>query len=722
MHQPPLPLSQDLVLIGGGHTHALVLRKWAMAPLPGARLTLINPGPTAPYSGMLPGFVAGHYSRDQLDIDLVQLAQAAGARLILGTATGIDPGSGQVLVDGHPPLGFDIASVDVGITSAMPALPGFADHAVPAKPLGPFAARWDAYRRGSGRAAIALIGGGVAGAELAMAMAHALARQGRPATIHLIDNGTALAALPVRSATRLRAALASQDIRLHEDAEITHLSETGIHLADGRTISAEFITGAAGAQPYPWLAETGLRTEDGFLSVNTHLQTSDPRVFAVGDCAHMAHAPRPKAGVYAVRQAPILLHNLISSLTGGALKSYLPQKDYLKLISLGEKSALGDRFGLSFAGPWVWTWKDRIDRKFMNRFKDLPKMPVPPLPRLRAQGVDEALGPKPLCGGCGAKLGRDALGDALSRLAPPQRDDVMSLPGDDAALLMTGGIKQVFTTDHLRSFWPDPAVMAAIATHHALGDIWAMGADPQAATLSLTLPRLSDALARRTMSEILATVEPILREAGADIVGGHSTIGDELTIGLAVTGLCHHAPVTLAGAEPGAALILTKPIGTGVVMAAAMSGSADGADVASALVAMQHGQKRASQILRAGAQAMTDVTGFGLAGHLQNICAASDVSAILTLDAIPLLDGALALSERGEQSSLYPNNRAGFPEIPDNPLSRLLFDPQTGGGLLAAVPADRAEHLLSELRQAGYARAEIIGRIADGPAGQVSIA
>lgn len=136
MHQPPLPLTQDLVLIGGGHTHALVLRKWAMKPLPGARLTLINPGPTAPYSGMLPGFVAGHYSRDQLDIDLVRLAQAANARLILGSVTGIDPASGTIQTDTHPPIGFDVVSVDVGITSDMPDLPGFADHAVPAKPLG----------------------------------------------------------------------------------------------------------------------------------------------------------------------------------------------------------------------------------------------------------------------------------------------------------------------------------------------------------------------------------------------------------------------------------------------------------------------------------------------------------------------------------------------------------------------------------------------------------
>ena len=137
-----LPLTRDLVLVGGGHTHALVLRMWGMAPLPGVRLTLINPGPTAPYSGMLPGFVAGHYPREALDIDLVQLARFAGARLVLGAAEAIDPINKRITVPGRPEIAYDVASIDIGITSAMPALNGFADHAVPAKPLGSFAAAW----------------------------------------------------------------------------------------------------------------------------------------------------------------------------------------------------------------------------------------------------------------------------------------------------------------------------------------------------------------------------------------------------------------------------------------------------------------------------------------------------------------------------------------------------------------------------------------------------
>ena len=706
----PLPLTRDLVLIGGGHTHALVLRMWGMNPLPGVRVTVINPGPKAPYSGMLPGHLAGHYDRDALDIDLVRLARFAGARVILGAATGIDPVARQITVTGRAvPVGYDIASVDIGVTSAMPDLPGFADHGVPAKPLGPFADAWAGYLRQDGPGRVAVIGGGVAGAEISMALAHALRAKGREAQVTLVERDRAFRALRPGTATRLRRALAKQGVTLREETRILRVTAEGLELADGTRIAARFVTGAAGARPQDWLAATGLAVTDGYLDVDTRLRTSDPRVFAAGDCAHMVASPRPKAGVYAVRQAPVLFHNLRAALSDtGGLRPYRPQRDYLKLISLGERSALAERFGVSLAGPLLWAWKDRIDQGFMDRFRDLPAMKAPALPWPRAAGLREALGPKPLCGGCGSKIGRGALARALGAEGGP---------GDDAAILTTGGARQVFSTDTLRALIADPGVMARIACVHALGDIWAMGAQPQAALLTVVLPRMAEPLAERTLREIVAETRAVLTEAGATLSGGHSTQGAELTIGLSVTGLCDRAPVTLSGARPGDALILTKPLGSGTVMAAEMQGLADGADVAAALAAMTQPQGAAAAIL-AGAHAMTDVTGFGLAGHLANLCAASGVGAEVQLDAVPLLPGALALAERGVRSTIFPQNRAILPGAPQGARADLLFDPQTGGGLLAAVAGDGAGELRA-LRDAGY-DAAIIGRITD-RAGQVGI-
>ncbi len=714
MKRPDIPLTRDLVLIGGGHTHALVLLRWGMRPLPGVRVTLINPGPTAPYSGMLPGFVAGHYARDDLDIDLVRLGRFAGARLILGAATALDPETRTITVPGRPPIAYDVASVDIGITSDMPDLPGFANHAVPAKPLGPFADRWSAFLAGEGRARVAVIGGGVAGAELAMAMAHALGTAGREREVRLIDRGEVLRELTEPAQDRLYDGLARCGVQIVENAPIARIEAKGVRLAGDRLLPADFVTGAAGARPYDWLAETGLATHDGFLSVGATLQTSDPRVFATGDCADLTDDPRPKAGVYAVRQAPILFDNLRATLSGGDLRPYRPQSDYLKLVSMGGKTAMGAKFGTARSGPLLWRLKDRIDQAFMAKFRDLPGMEPDPLPLTVAEGVREALGDKPLCGGCGAKVGRDALRSALADL-PRNRDDVESHPGDDAAILRTGGQRQVLTTDHLRAVTEDPALMTRIAAVHALGDIWAMGAAPQAATATLILPRMSAEMQTRTMAEIMAVAAEVFGAAGADVVGGHSSMGSEMTIGFTITGLVSGAPIMLSGAAPGDVLILTKPVGTGVILAAEMAGKAKGEWVAAALSSMAQGQGEAAAIL-SGATAMTDVTGFGLAGHLLGLCEASEVAAEIDLTAVPLLHGALELTVAGTRSSLWPDNAALLPELPPGPRAALLADPQTSGGLLAAISEKTADRTLTRLREAGY-DAAIIGRIVEGRPG-----
>ena len=713
------PLTQDLVLIGGGHTHALLLRRWGMQALPGVRVTLINPGPVAIYSGMLPGFVAGHYRRDELEIDLYALCHFAGARLIDGAVTGIDRVARTLAVPGRPAIGYDVASFDIGATSDLPDLPGFADHAVAAKPLGRFASRW--AETGQNVRHVCVIGGGVAGAELAMAVAHR--QRGPGAVVHLIDRGRVLATLGAKARVKALAALSARGVMVLEQAMVTAITATGVDLADGRTIPSDFTIGAAGAKAQDWLTGTGLALQDGFITVDRALRTSDPAIFAVGDCAHMAETPRPKAGVFAVRQAPVLFDNLRAVLSGAALRRFRPQRDYLRLIALGDRTAVADKWGQALAGPLLWRLKDRIDRAFIARFQDLPVMAGPEVPGTVALGLREALGDKPLCGGCGSKVGRGALRRVLSGLPVLNRPDIIALPGDDAALLLTGTARQVISTDHLHGITADPALLARIAAVHALGDIWAMGAAPQAATAMIILPRMSEALQRRTLAEIMAVATEVMGTAGAAIVGGHTAMGAELTLGFTVTGLCDREPLTLAGAKAGDAIILTKPLGSGVILAGAMQGKVRGADVAACHAAMVQPQGAAAAILR-DAHAMTDVTGFGLLGHLSGICDASGVAARVDLAAVPLMPGALRLAQAGVRSTIWAENRrlgpksgpeAGPESGPEGPALDLLSDPQTAGGLLAAVGAVAAGGLLAKLEAAGY-QAAIIGHFKAGPA------
>ncbi|WP_052700983.1 FAD-dependent oxidoreductase [Loktanella sp. S4079] len=357
---------KNIVLVGGGHTHALVLRMWARDPIPGARLTVINPGSMAAYSGMLPGYVAGHYQAQDLHIDLGRLANLSGATFVDGRAQGLDLQSKSIaLADGRK-VSYDVASIDIGVTSDMPSLAGFAEHAAGAKPLGRFATKWDHYRRHASVPRVAVIGGGVAGVELALAMAHAF--RDRAAQITILDRDGLLAGFGGRARRHMRNALNHANVKVIENVILTEVVKDAVRLADGQQIASDFTVGAAGARPQEWLRQTGLSLHNGYIAIAPDLRSSDPCIFAVGDCAHMTETPRPKAGVFAVRQAPILFENLRSIVSGRQLQNYTPQKDYLKLISLGDKVAMAEKRGVVLNGRLLWRLKDHIDRKFMRQF------------------------------------------------------------------------------------------------------------------------------------------------------------------------------------------------------------------------------------------------------------------------------------------------------------------------------------------------------------------
>ena len=717
---PAYPQLRDLVLIGGGHAHALVLRMWGMNPLPGTRLTVINPDPVAPYTGMLPGLIAGHYRRDELMIDLVRLARFAGARVILDRATGIDREARLIHLAGRPPLPYDLAAIDVGITSDLPSLPGATEHAVAAKPLGRYAEAWEAFvATPPDRPRVVILGAGLGGVELALASAHRL--RGHGAAVTLLDQATAfLPTLTAKARRALEDRLRTAGVALRLGTQVASIGPEAVVLKGGEALGADFTLTATGARPHGWLAETGLQQEGGFLVTDASLRTSDPLIFASGDCAGIAGDPRPKAGVFAVRAAGVLHANLRAALAGKPLQAFRPQGDYLKLISLGGQAAVAEKWGLVGSGPRYWQLKDRIDRKFMDKFGNYPAMAPTVVPKTATGGLAAHLAGRPLCGGCGAKLGPGVLSQALSAVPAPLRAEVLSGPGDDAAVLSIGPAMQVLTTDHLRAFCNDPRLMARLTALHALGDVWAMGASAQVALAQVTLPPLGAALQARMLAEVMQEAGAVFRAAGADVVGGHSTEGAELTIGFTVTGLAERV-IGKGGALPGDALVLTKPLGSGTILAAEMAlarvpGLMLGEVWAGCIAQMSLAQGSASSILAPVARAMTDVTGFGLAGHLLEMLEASGVAARVRLDDVPVMAGAVELAAAGIGSSLQPANLAAVSWRMEAPLDAkvaLLTDPQTCGGLLASVPADQAAALVARLRDAGHQTA-VIGRVVAG--------
>ena len=713
--------NRDVAFIGGGHAHALALKAWGMNPVPGARLTLIDPNPKAPYTGMLPGLVAGHYRREELEIDLVRLARHAGARLVLGKVEGIDRKNRTIKVAGRADIAYDVASINIGSSSKLRSIPGFEEHASPAKPFDRFADEWEKFAssvaEGIAPPRATVVGGGVAGAELALAMGHRLAKTtSADAEISILEaKNDLLGELGSRARNLVKAQIGRTGIRVLTSERVAAFHPERVETESGKSIECGFAAVAAGAAAQNWLNDASIELENGFVVVDDELRsTSDPSIYAVGDCAHFGAAPLPKAGVYAVRQAPILLRNLRADLTGGSRRPYRPQRDFLRLVSVGEQRAVGQRFGVGVGGKTVWRFKDRIDRKFMRKLSELPKMDDSDA-RSKANENAGALNPHRLCGGCGSKLGQNRLQDALAELPKIGRNDVEFGGGDDAAALQIGGRTQVISTDHIRAFAEDYWLHARIASIHALGDVWAMGATPQSALAQVVLPVMADPMHEATLKEIMHGAASAFSPEGAEIIGGHTSLGTELLIGFTVTGIAEGRIIRKSGAKPGDKLVLTKALGTGTILAGEMGMLADGRDVAHALSEMSRPSGDASRILSKFANAMTDVSGFGLAGHLMEILEQSGVSAVLDLDAIPFLPGAAELALRGVRSTIWPANckvSAAMTFAP-GPRADLLFDPQTAGGLLAAIPSDLAPGIMDDLGEAGVQAAQI-GEISEG--------
>lgn len=715
--------NQDLVLVGGGHSHALLLLRWAMNPLPGVRVTLVSEGSESPYSGMLPGLVAGHYQRDDVYIDLRNLCRHAGVRFIQARVQRIDPAQHTLALEERPPLAFDVLSINTGATPDL-SVPGSAQYTIPVKPIARFWPAWlqqrDVLLRKTTPADIAVVGGGAGSVELVLAMAHALRDAPVQHRLHLVSRGERLLpGYPARMLNWLQHRLHRHAIAVHLQADVVRVTPDRLHLADGKTLATDTVFWCTQARGAHWLAQSDLDVTDmGFVRVQPTLQTLHwPMIFAAGDCAWIDATPTARAGVYAVRQAPVLGHNLRAFLQQRPLKHYHPQRHFLSLLATGGKDAVGARGVLPLAGTWLWRWKDRIDRRFMSMLQRLPVLPPP------AQDQSRSLEPPTLrCGGCGGKVGADVLQQALMTLstvcdatesATPVRDDAALIALDDEK----NGRVLVQSVDVLKPLLDDPWLMGRIATLHALSDLYAMHASPHSAQLQIQLPILQERLQVRDMQQVLQGVQQELQRAGATLLGGHTLEGESLQIGLTVNGFAQaSALLRKGGTQWGDCFILTKPLGTGALFAAAMRGAARAAWIDAALPFLLQSNRDAVPILaQHGAHALTDITGFGLAGHWLEMLDAAALGARVSLQTLPVLDGALACLAAGYHSTLAPANRRARHRLvlegvrAEDARYGLLFDPQTQGGLLAAVPAERADSCVKALQQVGF-RAAIIGQ------------
>ena len=691
--------SDALILAGGGHCHALLLRRWAMQPQtrPNRQIILVSCNGVALYSGLVPALIAGVASREQASINLRWLAQQAGVAFVQATITGLNPQE-HLRLHNRPNLPFAHLSLNLG---AVTRRQGYRD-AISIKPLEPALkaiSAQDSLGNDANAEPFHCVGAGLAAVEICLALRQRWVQ--RPLSLH--TGGRVLSPSMVRA-----------------------LREAHIKLSDAPAPDATNTLLCIGSEIPSWLSESGLRCDsNGRVFTRPTLQTLHyPRIFAAGDCAVIQESERPPSGVWAVRAAQPLANNLERFGRGQSLLTWRPQHRALQLLglSIGSRREAWLLWGSICLGPhpWLWRWKQQLDHRFMGRFRVQAAMSSDP----RGQATQSMA-----CRGCAAKLPADPLQQALSNC---ESGELASQPEDAHPLTSnTEGGTLLASVDGFPALISDPWLNGRLTTLHACSDLWASGARVSTAQAIVTVPAVSSVVQVDLLSQTLAGVRSALTEQGACLIGGHtlesrqaSTLPAalDLQVSLSVTGNTPtgQQPWSKGGIKPGDHLLLSRPIGTGVLFAAAMQGAGSASDLDQVLNQMQCSQHATlEQLLSLQKQhpgcihACTDITGFGLLGHLNEMVAASDsVTIELWIDQLPILPGAMALLQAGISSTLAPANRRALASLGsqvhalkagrdhsnklDPALETLLIDPQTCGPLLVSVAPSIANTLLNE--------------------------
>ena len=703
---------QHLILAGGGHSHALMLRHWGMGRWrlpPDTTVTLVNRSSTCLYSGLIPAVLAGQADPSTCSIDLRHLCATAGVNFVQAEIIGVELKRQELQL--HNMLGsrapalrslrWDWLSLDVGSITAAPA----EVEGLPIRPLESFLA-WCAHLP----PAVEVMGSGVTAVEVALALAARCRRHQQLCRLSLrtVPGGLQLGNTPL--AQCLERMMQAQGITICRRARHEPASPS-------RTTVL-----CTGSRAPAWLQNSGLPCDPQgrILTHPTLVVQGHGQIFATGDCGVVASAPRPAGGVWAVRAAPVLARNLQATLLGRPLQLWHPQAHGLILLGDGQGRAVAQR-GRFWLGshPWLWWWKQRLDHRFMTMVNGNEAM--------RA-GSKQPM----VCRGCAAKLPAQPLSNALRQiygsLPEPQDANVIGEMTADQQLLAS--------LDGFPALVSDPWLNGRLTTLHGASDLWASGACLGSLQVIVTLPRCSMVLQQDLLTQCLSGVRSTAQELGGELLGGHSlqAITDpdlhqplalQLSLGVSVHGRVptqqrwHKGPL-----QPGQVLVLSRPLGSGVIMAAAQANGTPSAWVDQALDVMSQSQQDLVPLFRQhGCHACTDVTGFGLLSHLGEMVQASPPGIQVQLDPekIPAYDGALELLRAGYKSTLAPDNASSTLELgttgaiqlrsePGSALRGLLIDPQTCGPLLAAVPGDQAAALLEAMTTTNH-EGTIIGHV-----------
>ena len=695
--------SKHLVLAGGGHTHSLILKRWVMYPKtrPRGCISLVNKSSGTLYSGLIPAHFSGNVFLKTISIDIRSLASRAGVHFIQAEIISLNLLGKRLNLDGRPDINFDLLSLNVGAIAPFQEF----QRAIPIKPLERSLLAMDLedslpYRD---ETPFHVVGSGLAAIEVIFAL-----RQRWPRRSLLLHRGGRPLKINLSNA----------------------LTKAGIELSDQQAPDDIHTLLCTGSVAPNWIHSSGVRCDaKGRILTNSCLQSLDhPWLFAAGDCADIKEQPRPSSGVYAVRAARPLAINLERVMKGHPPKRWSPQRNAMQLLGAPSKSAQNSAwaiYGKHVFGPspFLWLLKNFLDQRFMREFKAITEP-------IKGMGGDENSAKLTMaCRGCAAKLGSKPLREALEAAGLAS---LGNNPADAHRIAEDHENRTILSSvDGFPALISDPWLNGRLTTLHACSDLWASGAEVNNALAILTLPSSHPKDQIHLMSQTLAGICSALEEQGATLLGGHTMesrqpfqqpIGQDVQVSLSVIGATapQQAPWGKGPIRAEDQLLLSRPIGTGILFAAAMLGRCPGTWLDGALAQMGESQhlrvrelQAANHLHPSSIHACTDVTGFGLLGHLNEMVEASpDIQVELDSAKIPVFDGVMSLLAEGIASTAAPGNRQAWSTLnslvvlkgdrsnPDSmsvpTMLELLIDPQTCGPLLVSCNPTAAQELVKQ--------------------------
>ena len=696
-----IPITNDLVLIGGGHSHLSVLMKLSKKPINGNRITLITNEIDTPYSGMIPGYIEGIYSWRDSHIDLYRLCLKLNVRFIHAEVERVSAHEKEIYFKDRPKIKFDVLSINTGIQSNNREIKGAAKYCLPVKPISKLTNNF--LNKITNFKSIAFIGGGAGSVELALAIKKRFLNINQDIKITIITGKRGLlSTFPQKTKLTSLKTLEKFKIDIIEYKRVLEVKPKQIILSDKSMLKIDKAILSTNSMTPKWLAKSDiLLTKDNYILVNKSFQTNYKYVFASGDVIDFNNQNLKKAGVFAVRSGKPLAINIKQFILGKKLVEYKFNKNYLALIGTSKRSAIATKYNLTFNSRFFFYLKKYIDQNFIKKFSDFKIRKKFTLEALKTDVLNIFVKHKEKitdkndimqCKGCAAKVPLNALKQALPKDIVSTSEDAVSVPGQPELYQ---------TVDMISSIITDPFLLGKIAANHSISDMVSVNSKITSAMMILQLPLSKTEINSRDLEQVLLGANEIFKTIDCPLIGGHTMIGKDKDpiIGFSILGQKQKKIKIMKNRrkiKTKDLLILTEKIGSGLIFAGINNYLIDSYFQTDVIKQMIKGNLNFGKISNhLNILSMTDITGFGLANHLLNLIKRDNSKTGLTIypNKIPLFEGVNECLNKDIKSSLFKSNydiaqKDIIYKRDKSKLDNILYDPQTVGGIAFIIPQE----------------------------------